>query len=88
MLWGSLSTLNALRIAKGLNTIALRPHAGESGAPLHLGGAYLFATSINHGIRLSDSAVLQYLFYVDQVKPQDRRGLPANPPQSRHSDRP
>jgi AMP deaminase len=67
MLYGNLVTLNALRRAKGLNTIALRPHCGESGDPSHLAGAYLCAASINHGIRLSDSAVLQYLYYLDQV---------------------
>ena len=67
MLFGSLRTLNMLRAAKGLNTIALRPHCGESGDPSHLAGAYLCAASVNHGIKLSDSAVLQYLFYVDQV---------------------
>lgn len=67
MLWGNLSTLNRLRAAKGLNTIALRPHCGESGDPHHLAGAYLCAASINHGIRLGESAVLQYLYYLDQV---------------------
>ena len=108
MLYGNLTTLNALRAAKGLNTIALRPHcgeglcaymyicarhhrppppphtracmhthvhaypracmhAGESGDPSHLAGAFLCASSINHGIRLSESAVLQYLYYLGQV---------------------
>jgi len=67
MLWGSLRTLNMLRDARGLNTIALRPHCGESGDPNHLAGAYLCAASINHGIRLNESSVLQYLYYLDQV---------------------
>ena len=68
MLYGSLGTLNALRVAKGLNTIALRPHCGETGDPSHLAGAYLCANSINHGIKLGESAVMQYLFYLDQVR--------------------
>ena len=79
MLWGNLVTLNALRRAKGLNLITLRPHCGESGDPSHLAGAYLCAASINHGIRLSDSAVLQYLYYVDQV------GLSISPSMRAHA---
>jgi AMP deaminase len=67
VLWGNLQVLNRLRAARGLNTWALRPHAGESGDPSHLSGAYLCATSINHGIRLDQSIGLQYLYYLDHV---------------------
>ena len=42
-----------------MRDVALPPH--------HLAGAYLCAASINHGIRLGESAVLQYLYYLDQV---------------------
>ena len=51
--------LNQLREARGLNSITLRPHCGESGDVNHLAGAYLCASSINHGIGLANSAVLQ-----------------------------
>lgn len=48
-LWSNLEVLNTLRKARGLNTIALRPHAGETGNPMHLASTYLCCESINHG---------------------------------------
>ena len=59
--------LNALLRSKGLNTFQLRPHCGESGDKLHLASAYMLATGINHGIQLSNSIALQYLYMVDEV---------------------
>jgi len=66
-LWANLEVLNSLRKARGLNTIAFRPHAGETGNPLHLACTYMLAQSINHGINLSEQVSLQYLYYLDQI---------------------
>merc|ERR1712187_485755 len=66
-LYANLYVLNRLREARGLNTIAFRPHAGESGEVHHCATAYLLAESINHGIKLRESSVLQYLYYCSQV---------------------
>lgn len=66
-LWANLEVLNSLRRARGLNTIALRPHAGETGNPMHLASTYILCESINHGINLNEVVSLQYLYYIDQV---------------------
>jgi len=66
-LYASLTSLNKLRAAKGFNTIAYRPHAGEAGDVEHLAGTYLLAHSINHGLMLQKSPTLQYLYYLSQV---------------------
>lgn len=66
-LWANLEVLNSLRRAKGLNTIAFRPHAGETGNPLNLACTYLLSESIAHGINLDQQVSLQYLYYLDQV---------------------
>ncbi len=39
-LWGNIEVLNRLRQSKGLNTFAFRPHAGETGDPMHLAVSY------------------------------------------------
>ena len=66
-IWANLEVLNQLRIAKGLNPLAFRPHAGETGDPMHLAATYLLCPSINHGINLHSQVSLQYLYYLDQV---------------------
>ena len=66
-LWANLEVLNSLRKARGLNTIAFRPHAGETGNPLNLACTYLLSESIAHGINLDQQVSLQYLYYLDQV---------------------
>lgn len=62
-----MEVLNCVRKAKGLNTFAFRPHAGETGDTMHLAATYMLATSINHGINLEHQVSLQYLYYLDQV---------------------
>jgi AMP deaminase len=66
-LWANLEVLNRLRQARGLNTIAFRPHAGETGDPMHLAASYMLCQSINHGILLDMQVSLQYLYYLDQI---------------------
>eukprot|EP00808_Paulinella_micropora_P010908 g12402.t1 len=66
-LWANLHTFNQLRTAKGLNTIALRPHCGEAGPEHHLATAFLLAQSINHGVVLDNCPPLQYLYYLCQI---------------------
>ena len=63
----NLFVLNKLRKERGLNTIAFRPHCGEAGDLDHLASAFLLSDCINHGIRLADSPVLQYLYYLCQI---------------------
>lgn len=63
----NLSRLNSLRQAMGLNCFAFRPHCGEAGGTDHLASAFLVASSINHGIMLRKSPVLQYLYYLGTV---------------------
>lgn len=66
-MWANIEVLNILRKARGLNTFALRPHAGETGDPMHLATTYILCQSINHGIALDAQVSLQYLYYLDQV---------------------
>ncbi|GAX20170.1 AMP deaminase [Fistulifera solaris] len=66
-IWANLHVLNRLRQARGLNTIAFRPHAGETGDSMHLAASYMLCDSINHGILLDSQVSLQYLYYLDQV---------------------
>jgi len=66
-LWANMEVLNHLRKARGLNTFAFRPHAGETGDPMHLAATYMLCQSINHGILLDMQVSLQYLYYLDQV---------------------
>jgi len=66
-IWANLEVLNRLRHAQGLNTIAFRPHAGETGDPMHLASTYLLCPSINHGVNLHNQVSLQYLYYLDQI---------------------
>ncbi|GKY93284.1 hypothetical protein MPSEU_000295900 [Mayamaea pseudoterrestris] len=66
-IWANMEVLNRLRSARGLNTFAFRPHAGETGDPMHLAATYILCQSINHGILLDMQVSLQYLYYLDQV---------------------
>jgi len=66
-LWANMEVLNNLRRARGLNTFAFRPHAGETGDPMHLAATYMLCQSINHGICLDMQVSLQYLYYLDQI---------------------
>jgi AMP deaminase len=66
-IYSNLVVLNHIRKSKGLNTIAFRPHCGEAGVSDHLAVAFLTAHSINHGIEMRKSPVLQYLFYLRQI---------------------
>jgi AMP deaminase len=66
-IWSNLCVLNQLRKARNLNIITFRPHAGETGDPMHLGATYMLCESINHGINLEHQVSLQYLYYLDQI---------------------
>ena len=66
-IWANLQVLNRLRTSLGLNTFSFRPHAGETGDPMHLAATYMLCDSINHGILLDAQVSLQYLYYLDQV---------------------
>lgn len=63
----NITSLNYLRRRLNLNTFSFRPHSGESGDVDHLAAAFLLANSINHGIRLKERPVLEYLYYLAQI---------------------
>jgi len=65
--WANLRAVNFLREAKGMNSLRLRPHAGEAGPWHHLGTTFLFCDGISHGINLEHNPVLQYLYYIGQI---------------------
>ena len=65
--YANLHVLNQLRASKGFSVFPFRPHAGEAGDAEHLACTFLVAQSINHGIMLSKSPSLQYLYYLAQV---------------------
>ena len=65
--WANILTLNRLRESKGMNTFDFRPHCGESGDPMHLVTGYMLSNGVAHGIALSKSPTLQYLYYLDQI---------------------
>lgn len=66
-MYANIAVLNKLRLSKGLNTFAYRPHAGEAGDVEHLAATFLVANGINHGIQLYHSPVLQYAYYLAQI---------------------
>eukprot|EP01127_Copromyxa_protea_P010894 TRINITY_DN2702_c0_g1_i1.p1 TRINITY_DN2702_c0_g1~~TRINITY_DN2702_c0_g1_i1.p1 ORF type:complete len:1285 (-),score=241.81 TRINITY_DN2702_c0_g1_i1:35-3889(-) len=66
-MWANITMLNELRVARGMKTFDFRPHCGESGHENHLSSAFLLADHINHGIQLSKSTPLQYLYYLKQI---------------------
>eukprot|EP01064_Diplonema_japonicum_P027334 TRINITY_DN3934_c1_g1_i1.p1 TRINITY_DN3934_c1_g1~~TRINITY_DN3934_c1_g1_i1.p1 ORF type:complete len:1503 (+),score=153.90 TRINITY_DN3934_c1_g1_i1:24-4532(+) len=65
--FANITALNHLRRRNGLNTFTFRPNCGEQGKLDQLVMGYLLADSINHGITMERSTVLQYLFYMSQV---------------------
>ena len=65
--WANLYALNTLRMQRGLNTLAFRPHSGEAGDLDHLVAAFLLAKNIAHGNNLRKSPGLQYCFYLAQI---------------------
>lgn len=66
-IYANLCVLNSFRSQRGMSQFAFRPHAGEAGDLDHLAGTFLLANSINHGIQLKKSPVLQYLYYLAQI---------------------
>ncbi|RXK42472.1 AMP deaminase [Tremella mesenterica] len=66
-MYANMTSLNAFRKSRGMNTFVLRPHCGEAGDPDHLSSAFLTAHSISHGILLRKVPALQYLFYLKQI---------------------
>jgi AMP deaminase len=75
--YANLYTLNALRVGKGLNTIAFRPHAGEAGDIDHLCATFMLAKNIAHGLNLRKSPCMQYLYFLTQI-PLDMSPLSNN----------
>ncbi|KAI5190207.1 AMP deaminase [Nematocida minor] len=61
------AVVNRIRVSRGKDPLAFRPHAGESGDIDHLAYAFLTAKSIAHGVKLRKSPVLQYLYYLAQI---------------------
>ncbi|KAL3287102.1 hypothetical protein HHI36_001585 [Cryptolaemus montrouzieri] len=66
-LFANLTTLNHLRVLKGLHPLNLRPHCGEAGPVQHLVCGYLLSENISHGLLLRKVPVLQYLYYLAQI---------------------
>ncbi|OII72012.1 adenosine monophosphate deaminase 2 [Cryptosporidium ubiquitum] len=66
-LYSNIRVLNQLLYSRGLNPLKFRPHCGEAGKISHLATMYLLADSINHGILLKKTPVLQYLYYLKQI---------------------
>jgi len=62
--YANVLTLNYLRKARGLNSFSFRPHCGEAGSPMHLASSFLVADGINHGIKVRENPVLEYLYYL------------------------
>ena len=69
----NLTVLNGLREERGMNTFTFRPHCGEAGPVQHLVSAFMMCDSINHGLQLRKVPVLQYLFYLCQVRRKTTR---------------
>ena len=66
-LYANICALNKLRVFRGMNAFAFRPHSGEAGDIEHLAASFLLANSINHGLMLQKSPALQYLYYLAQI---------------------
>ncbi|KAG5487801.1 hypothetical protein LSCM4_07479 [Leishmania orientalis] len=66
-LYANLRSLNRFRQRRRFSIFSFRPSCGEAGSVDHLIGGFLLAQSINYGVRLADSAPLQYLFYLAQI---------------------
>ena len=66
-MWANIVKLNHLRRRNGLNTYTFRPNCGEAGKIDQLVMGFMLASSINHGLTMERSTVLQYLFYISQT---------------------
>ncbi|NXC15431.1 AMPD1 deaminase, partial [Corythaeola cristata] len=66
-MYANILVLNNLRRQRGMNTFLFRPHCGEAGAITHLLAAFMTADNISHGLNLSKSPVLQYLYFLAQI---------------------
>uniref|UniRef100_A0A1I8F8E9 A_deaminase domain-containing protein n=1 Tax=Macrostomum lignano TaxID=282301 RepID=A0A1I8F8E9_9PLAT len=67
-MYANLVPLNALRKARGIQPITLRPHCGEAGPVHHLATAFLLAVIILiTALLLRKAPVLQYLYYLAQL---------------------
>ncbi|GET85631.1 adenosine monophosphate deaminase, putative [Leishmania tarentolae] len=66
-LYANLRSLNRFRQRRRFSIFSFRPSCGEAGSVDHLIGGFLLAQGINYGVRLADSAPLQYLFYLAQI---------------------
>ncbi|CAG9567686.1 adenosine_monophosphate_deaminase_-_putative [Leishmania major strain Friedlin] len=66
-LYANLRSLNCFRQRRRFSVFSFRPSCGEAGGVDHLIGGFLLAQSVNYGVRLADSAPLQYLFYLAQI---------------------
>ncbi|KAG5511626.1 hypothetical protein JKF63_07222 [Porcisia hertigi] len=66
-LYANIRSLNHFRQRRRFSIFSFRPSCGEAGSVDHLIGGFLLARSINYGVRLADSAPLQYLFYLAQI---------------------
>jgi len=66
-IWSNMNSLNSYRERKGLRKFLLRPISGFTGSLSELEVAFLLTDSVCHGNQLKNSAILQYLFYLEQV---------------------
>ncbi|KAK6589728.1 hypothetical protein RS030_1149 [Cryptosporidium xiaoi] len=66
-MYSNIRVINQLMYSRGLKPLKFRPHCGEAGKISHLATMYLLADSINHGILLKKTPVLQYLYYLKQI---------------------
>lgn len=66
-MYANIRSLNAARRHRGMHTFTYRPHCGEAGNVSHLVSGFMLADSICHGVKLIQTPVLQYLFYLAQV---------------------
>eukprot|EP01090_Pellita_catalonica_P017970 TRINITY_DN5608_c0_g1_i2.p1 TRINITY_DN5608_c0_g1~~TRINITY_DN5608_c0_g1_i2.p1 ORF type:complete len:305 (-),score=37.32 TRINITY_DN5608_c0_g1_i2:77-967(-) len=68
-MWANIASLNNFRRLKGMNTFAFRPHSGNlaNSDVSHVAGAFLLAHGISHGLNLTSSPGLQYLYYLMQI---------------------
>jgi len=65
-MWANIYSLNKFREMMGFNTFHFRPHSGVG--PLeHLSSTFLVAEGINHGVYLTKTPVLEYLYYCAQI---------------------
>eukprot|EP01088_Endostelium_zonatum_P019223 TRINITY_DN6534_c0_g1_i1.p1 TRINITY_DN6534_c0_g1~~TRINITY_DN6534_c0_g1_i1.p1 ORF type:complete len:670 (+),score=137.97 TRINITY_DN6534_c0_g1_i1:88-2097(+) len=66
-IWANLTVLNKYRQSKNLKVFYFRPHSGEAGETEHLAAAFMVANNICHGIQLTQTVTLQYLYYLAQI---------------------